>query len=379
MFSYFSYTECESAGPFDKTPGYKIKSATTFDSDLQSELETMNRAIAAFPAYTPPKLDIFTSTEQFLDLDKNWSYSPIGGGSLAFYRLFTSGMARGRPGNPFHQVVTIDYEKFRMIESFLTSKNGNVRFVPADFYFWEDWISPRGDDEVEESQTSNLGMPVPTPSEVDLMEGLEIKLTEQEGRSEIAVFEESYLDGDIAYLPADNDEEFFKTLATITRLFPSSGSWVVPFSNHPGSLSFSNLGGDSKPIYKTDKTYASGSVWTECLALAAENGLMSSVLDATTDLDELLAPGFGSKRNLQHLPLSLLLCGHEIISFEERYVVEEMASYCQMDSSPLRFRSEEAKNKAIANLDGSFSQSLLSDHQADVIYGVVSQIWQDTN
>lgn len=376
MFTYFSYTECESAGPYDKTPGYKVKSAITLDSDLQTEIETVNRAIAAFPNYTPPKLDIFTSNEEFLSLDKNWSYSPIGGGSLAFYRLFTSGMARGRPGNPFHQVVTVDFEKFLQIHDFLTSKNGNSRFVPADFFFWSGWISPRGDEEVENSQTSDAGMPTPIVSENELIERFEAKLVEGDLLNQLAVFEQSYRNEDTGFLPTGSDDLFFENLSVLTRLFPLTGAWVVPFSNHPNSLRFSSAGNDSKPVYKANPSTesASGSTWTKSLALASENGLMASVFEATKELDSLLSPGFGNQRNLAHLPLSLLICGHDIISFDDRYVVQELADYCQDALPGIRFRGEEAKSKAISNLDDSFARSLLTDEQADLIYGIVSQL-----
>ena len=371
MFSFFSYTECESPGPFDKTPGYKIKSAISFESDLNSQLETMNRAIAAFPSYTPPKLDIFTSSEQFLGLDKNWSYSPIGGGSLAFYRLFTSGMARGRPGNPFHQVLTADFEKYLQIENHLTSQNGNRRLVPSDFYFWGGWISPRGDEEVERSQTAELGLPSPKISESDLMHWFELELFNEEFLSSIATFEDSYANQEFAVIPSVGDEVFFKSLSSITRLFPSAGAWALPFSNQLGSIRFTNGGDDSKPIYMSEAENSTGSTWTRCLRLSAENGLMTSVFDAVMDLEKLTIAGFGSQRNLQHLPLALLLCGHEIVSFDERFDIDELIDYCQLDLFPVRFKSEEAKNRASEILDDSFLESLLSDKQADAIYDLV--------
>jgi hypothetical protein len=108
--------------------------------------------------------------------------------------------------------------------------------------------------------------------------------------------------------------------------------------------------------------------------LAAENGLIDSVFEATKELDSMIAVSFGSKRNLQHLPLALLLCGHEVISFDDRFSVENMADYLDLGNSTMRFANAAAKDKATVTLDNSFNQSLLSDKQADVIYGVISSL-----
>lgn len=356
------------------TPGYKIKSAVSLESSLGSELEIMNRAIAAFPSYSPPKIDIFTSKEEFAELSKNWSYSPVGEGHLAFYRLFTSGMARGRAGNPFHQVVTVNFEKALQIESFVTTENENSRFVPADLYFWDGWISPRGDDEVENSNTSELGVPKPQFSEPDLIERFESLLSEEKHIKQLRAFESSYLEQESGYLAAESDEVFFTMLASISRLFPMINSWALPFSNQPESLNYSAPGNGAKPIYKSESASGNGSVWSDCIELAAENGLIDSVFEATKELDSMMAVSFGSKRNLQHLPLALLLCGHEVISFDDRFSVENMADYVDLGNSTMRFASAAAKEKATETLDNSFNQSLLSDKQADVIYGVISSL-----
>lgn len=374
MYSYFSYTECEAPGPFDLTPGYKIKSAVSLESSLESELEAMNRAIAAFPSYSPPKIDIFTSKEEFAELPKNWSYSPIGEGHLAFYRLFTSGMARGRAGNPFHQVVTVNFEKAMQIESSVSSENENSRFVPADLYFWDSWISPRGDDEVENSNTAELGVPKPQFSEPELIERFESLLGEDKYIQQLRAFESSYLEQESGYLSAESDDLFFTMLASISRLFPRINCWALPFSNQQESLNFAAPGNDVKPIYKSESASGNGSVWSDCIELAAENGLIGSVFEATKELDSMIAVSFGSKRNLQHLPLALLLCGHEVISFDDRFSVENMADYLDLTNSAMRFASAAAKEKATEILDSSFNQSLLNDKQADVIYGVISSL-----
>ena len=362
----------------DKTAGYKIKSAITMEL-MPSQLETMNRAIANFPMYNPPKIDIFTTKEEFLLLEKNWSYCPVGSGTLAFFRLSTSGSARGRPGNPFHQIVTIDYDKLHGVLALVIGKNNNEAFVPSDYYFWEGWLSPKGDEEVENSEIGEFDFPTPVITDSEILQNFEQLLASERIRDSIRGFETSYTLHEAGFLDAESDEEFFVLLSSISRLFPNRASWVVPFSNQEFSLNFHNPDHHPKPNYKSTTTKSKGLTWSSHLLVAAENGLIDSVAHACRELEKLVRAPIGSRKNplhisnLQHFPLALLLCGHEILTFDDRFSIKELVNYVDVERYPVAFKDVGSREKALENLERSVRQSLLTDEQADMIFNLVRQ------
>ena len=239
MFVSFTYTECVSPGPFKKESGFKFKSVVqntlgpasegASDSALQTLLD---KASGAFLPYRAPEIDPFMSREQFDALDKQWSLQRLDESHTMFTRMFTSGVSNGRPGNPFHQgFVFSKSDTMAIIQS--TADMADLEYArPVDFSDWADWLSPKGDIELEESALEQDNPPLPAKDNHSWSLSIEnLFLAEpQRTLTLLGEFESSIRELRSARVPSMNTEDFLIQVSLLTHLIPLLPAWRLEYS-----------------------------------------------------------------------------------------------------------------------------------------------------
>ena len=268
MIFEFTYTECNSPGPFKKQTGFKVKSARVYKIDVDSTSirdnrfisfdtedeygnplqENLNEVISRtneieaatthLGGFSAPLVGPFSSPEEFAQIPKGFVFDlvqlPEGKFAWLLARLSTSGPANGRPGNPFHQgilIVSGTAKKVLQIHAIQNSELDSPR--PIDFFSWTGWLNPRGDIQVDASNLRSSGLPFPEVS----AEEMSIEHSEfisHHGDFAIDVFktvEKALVNSLPIALPGDESEEFRTWVSVVSHLIPSSVAWFCGFGS----------------------------------------------------------------------------------------------------------------------------------------------------
>ena len=311
MCYLFSYTECEAPGPFQERPGFKIKSLSMLQGDEATpEVERiLNSTIANFPEYLAPKVDPYSSRDEFLNLHKVWAYLPVVDGYFAFMRLATSGLKMGRPGNPFHQAIALKFTSFERL-SRLASASGLKNLRPSDLYFWE-WSSPRGDSEVEEHQFPSGTMPIPAMSEFEIADRFEAHFQTAAGLTMAHQFEAMWLSGTVKQAEID-EAGFFSLLSMLTRMVPAPYAWSGSFASEMPFRQLEEIDPDlAAGFFRSESPVESSDLsvfWTELFEFIVENGLQLEIADQVEILSGIFSYSLRNKRQaLSFMPLAALV------------------------------------------------------------------------
>jgi hypothetical protein len=268
MIFEFTYTECNSPGPFKKQTGFKVKSARiyklaadsnkpdgilfeAFDTedengqlipDVLSEVIANNHRIDAattqLGGFSAPLIGPFSSPEEFAAIPKGFIYDlvQLPGGQFAWLlaRLSTSGPANGRPGNPFHQGILVSSGKAKKGLQNHAIQNSELDSPrPIDFFTWTGWLNPRGDIQVDATNLRSSDLPFPEISAEDMSVEFSEFISEH-GEYAIEVFknvERAFLNSLPVDLPGSESEEFRKWITVISQLIPSSVTWFCGFGS----------------------------------------------------------------------------------------------------------------------------------------------------
>jgi hypothetical protein len=244
MFVSFTYTECVSPGPFKKESGFKFKSvvqnATIQNSssvpitELQSLLD---RASGAFLPFRAPDIDPFMTRQQFNALDKQWSNQRLDESHTMFTRMFTSGVSKGRPGNPFHQGFVFSKADIKAIVRLTADLSGLEFARPVDFSGWADWLNPKGDAELEASELEQDNPPLPGKDDNSWKLSIEnlFKAQPQVVLDLLSEFEASLRKSRTCRVFSTSTEDFLTKVSLLTHLIPLLPAWRMEFST--GQLS----------------------------------------------------------------------------------------------------------------------------------------------
>jgi hypothetical protein len=239
MFVSFAYTECVSPGPFKKESGFKFKSvvqntlsqgkAPVGDSELQLLLD---KASGVFLPYRAPEIDPFMTREQFHALDKQWSLQRLDESHTMFTRMFTSGVSNGRPGNPFHQgFVFSKSDTMAIIQS--TADMTDMEFArPVDFSDWAEWLSPKGDAELEAATLEQDNPPLPGKDDKSWKISIEnlFKTEPQTVLALLSEFESSLRESRACRVFSKGNENFLTKVSLLTHLVPLIPAWRMEYS-----------------------------------------------------------------------------------------------------------------------------------------------------
>lgn len=381
MFVSFAYTECVSPGPFKKESGFKFKSvvqnnldqsgASAPDEQLQKLLD---KASGAFLPYRAPEIDSFMTRDEFNTLDKQWSLQRLDDKHTMFTRMFTSGVANGRPGNPFHQgFVFSKSDTLAIIRS--TADMANLEFArPVDFYDWADWLGPKGDVELESSQLEQDNPPLPGKDNSSWNLSIEKLLVAETQRtlSLLAEFEASLREPRTCLVPSSSTEDFLAQVSLLTHLLPLLPSWRVEYSTGPmTSAKAPSLQMVDAPATPT----AAPGAWAELAFELLENQQLGSIERSIGQLTSALA--FSEDKPvswLAALPLAIALTPKDSLGAELGTKVSTMADALLTGLPvPLSWTNSEA-SEMLLDLLSSPNQLLRQFSRSEAIYRKLSEL-----
>lgn len=386
MFVGFIYTECQSPGPFKQESGFKFKSVVDFklsdqEADKRDIETTLNSVTAAFLPYKAPSIDVFMKPEDFRNLDKQWSYQRLSSGKYAFVRQFTSGVSNGRPDNPFHQGFVVDTSEIGLLIKQSTDIS-EVSFPrPVDFHSWNDWLTPRGDVEVENTQIEANNPPFPEQNDASRFREIETLVEAQPVISAqiLGDFEDALRSGENLTVAARSTAEFLTWVSFLTHLIPLPAAWKVPFTSYPGRETLETSAG-AIAIYLGDQKarQQSGSPWVELAKTVVDYGLQAEIDELIGEISLCLAfPGNAASENLVVLPLAFCMLPKSILDAGLLHEVASQVAEC-LETSQIRasWVSAAAVQKVFEKLEtptNIFSSlvnaELLSAHLANLPVG----------
>lgn len=333
MFVNFLYTECNSAGPFKKEPGFKFKSVAFHPSpseglsvvgSIEAKLDAITGSFLPFEA---PTISPFMSQQDFERLDKVWSLQETRAGNFVFTRQFTSGVSHGRPDNPFHQGFIFTTDDIDWIVRSTEELSGMEFARPADFTSWGDWLTPRGDDQLEAASFDQGNPPLPGINSVEWGQRIEELHFSDIDRSTsiISGFETAIRQGSNFGVHADTDLEFLNWVSFLTHLLPLIKGWQTRFTSTNAGSNFPSAI-DQICIYRQQELNVSStqSNWTRIVQLILESGLVIE-LDRAVGLVsrayEFSSPGRSSALDA----LLIAACSLDSSLFED-HLASEVAS-----------------------------------------------------
>ena len=361
MFVGFIYTECQSPGPFKEEPGFKFKSVVDFNlngrkADKQEIETTLNSVTAAFMPYKAPTIDVFMKPDDFKNLEKQWSYQGISSGKYAFVRQFTSGVSNGRPDNPFHQGFVIDASELGLLiqESTEISEVSFPR--PVDFHSWNDWLTPRGDVELEDAKLESNNPPFPERNDASRFRAIETLVEakpEASGRI-LSDFEASLTSGLNLAIAADSADEFLTWVSFLTHLIPMGSAWKFPFTSSPHGAKLETSDG-TIAIYRGPQTDRgrTTSPWVELAKTVVDYGLQAEIEALIGEISRTLAfPGKEASENLVALPLAFCMMPKSVLEEDIlREVAANAAELLEVSQFNAHWTSEAAAQQVFEKLE----------------------------
>lgn len=379
MFTSFIYTECISPGPFKKESGFKFKSVESHSAeDALAQEDVLNRAASKFPNFTAPKIDSFMKPEDFLKLDKSWSYQDVGDGKYMFCRQFTSGVSNGRPDNPFHQGFLISSNQFALAVENAETLAEFAFARPADFFTWADWQNPRGDAQLEEAELEADNPPIPSLSSAAWLRTMQRLLEDDPEVSGLNLrsFEEALASSSPAKFAAKNSENFLEWVSFTTHLIPLQQAWRSQFLSHV-QVTFSHKPGSAPSFIFAEPEQArmTDGHWANLASFIVESGTHESIDRQIGKLSGALEFADNALANcLGMLPLACLFLNREVIAPEDFEILVQLTNAALAEyPSHATWRSSQAMSTTLDLLEssGTVMQALPN---SDYVYGLLANL-----
>lgn len=286
MFVNFIYTECNSPGPFKKESGFKFKSVVDNSDPNEKVVDKRNlepyldSITGSFLKYSAPAISPFMTQDEFTSLEKLWALQEVSAGNFVFTRQSTSGVSNGRPDNPFHQGFTYSTKDVDWVTKTSSELSGLEHPRPADFSTWDDWLSPRGDDQLEAAHFEEGNPPLPSLNNAQWASEMEKLLANDPASfiNYVGGFEIAIRKGSNFGISCASDSEFLNWVSLLTHLLPIDHAWKIRFTSN-GEGMFFKPGSCETVIFRNLEASErhNESPWAKMVRLILEAGLITEL------------------------------------------------------------------------------------------------------